>query len=122
MNWYKKMVLAGSLPAWNTKKLIKRLQEVCNLTFIRHGKGDDQVWGIPGTNKQTLIPFGQKSINPQTLMNICRHLDISIANFKKKQHKQKPVDPIQEPVQEPVQEQTPDWQKANWYQDQLSYA
>jgi hypothetical protein len=117
MNWYKKIILAG-LPIYNVRDFVKKLQKEYGVQFIRHGKGDDQVWGIPGTNRGASIPFaaGSKTLNPDTMMDILRNLRIPLQGFKKKQHKAKPVEPVPE---KPISSiEAPEWQKAEWYQKQ----
>jgi predicted RNA binding protein YcfA (HicA-like mRNA interferase family) len=118
MNWYKRIIIAG-LPAWNLREFIKKLKEY-NVQHIRNAKGDDQLWGIPGTDRQTTIPFGPggRTINPWTMSQIVRDLQLPLSDFKKKDHKKKEVVP--EPVQEQKPEVIPDWQKSKWYQEQQS--
>lgn len=117
MNWYRKMIIAG-LPAWNLNKFIKKLKEY-NVQKIRNAKGDDQLWGIPGTALQTTIPFGPgtRTVNPRTMTYILEDLGLPLADFKKRDFKKKEV--IPEPVQEQQEpEPIPDWQKSKWYQEQ----
>ena len=117
MNWYKKIILAG-LPVYNLKEFIKKLQDEFGVQFIRHGKGDDQIWGVPGTNKKTPIPFGpgNRTINPFTLTKMLKHLQIPLQDFKKRNVKQKEVAPQEALPTQP--EEIPEWQKQPWYQQQ----
>jgi len=119
MNWYGKMIIAG-LPAWNLNKFIKKLKEY-NVQYIRNAKGDDQLWGIPGTALQTTIPFGPggRTINPRTMTYILSDLQLPLSDFKKKHHKKKEEEVVPEPVQEQKPEENPEWQKSKWYQEQL---
>lgn len=117
MNWYKKIILAG-LPAWNLREFIKKLKQY-GVEHIRNAKGDDQLWGIPGTHQQTTIPFGPggRTINPWTMSQIVRDLGLPLSDFKKKHHKQKEV--IPEPITEDIKpEKDKSWQNAKWYQKQ----
>lgn len=123
MNWYKKIILAG-LPAYNLKEFVKKLQDEYGVQFLRHGKGDDQIWGVPGTIRKTSIPFGPGSriINPFTLTKMLKHLEIPLRDFKKKQYKQKEVVP-EDPIIQQEPEETSEWQKQPWYlKQQKQYA
>jgi len=122
MNWYKKTIIAG-LPVYNSREFLKKLENEFGVQFIRHGKGDDQVWGIPGTNRQTVIPVaaGSKQINPFTMTKILRNLGIPLKDFKKKEYKS-----TDQTVKQPAQpsqfesEDIPEWKKQKWYQEQYA--
>jgi len=88
MNWYKR-VLAGGLPVYSYRNLIKKLQKEYGLKYLRPGKGDDQIWGDPEKGISATIPYrsGTTDINPDTMKDILRNLGIPVSNFSKKQRK-----------------------------------
>ena len=119
MNWYNRFLTAG-LDAWDQKDFLKKLKKDYGVVFLRHGKGDDQIWGNPETGKRTVIPVssGAKEINPYTMTIMLKNLGIPLKDFKKR-HFKKQTDPI--PQTEPVQQtpqKVPDWQKQPWYIEQ----
>jgi len=122
MNWYKRIIIAG-LPIYNFRELTKKLKNEFGIQFIRFTKGDDQMWGIPGTNRNAIIPYmsSNRNINPKTMMDILRNLQISVKNFKKKQYKLRDQAPQQQPTEIKLKE-TPSWQNEPWYQQQQQYA
>lgn len=55
----------------SSKDLIKQLkQHGCE--FVRHGKGDHQIWYSPITNKKFPVPHPKKEMPIGTLKNIKR--------------------------------------------------
>ncbi len=118
MNWYKKIVLAD-LPIYKLKEFLEKLQKEYGLRWIRNGKGADKVWGIPGTNLQTVIPGGaiSKMVNPVTYKKILRNLQIPLSDFKKKQFKKKDIIKNTLPVIEEPKE-IPSWQTSEWFQQE----
>jgi len=117
MNWFKKIIIAG-LPVYTLKEFIKKLKEEFGVKFIRNAKGDDQLWGIPGTTRKTIIPFGPGSriINPFTMTKMLKNLNIPLSQFKKQDLKKQPQ--VQkEPFQQDLSE-VQDWQKQPRYIEQ----
>ena len=123
MNWYKKIILA-SLPAYNFREFVKKLQDEFGVQFLRQGKGDDQIWGIPGTGRGAKIPFsaGNRMINPKTMVDILRNLKIPLREFKKITLKKTLPTEQQEEHLAPATPEIPEWQNTDWYRQQQQYA
>ncbi|MCA1768002.1 MAG: type II toxin-antitoxin system HicA family toxin [Idiomarina sp.] len=54
-----------------SKDLILQLKK-SGCSFVRHGKGDHQIWYSPITRKKFVVPHPKKNLPPGTLRSIKR--------------------------------------------------
>jgi len=132
MNWFKKYIYGGGLPAYTLNELLYKLK-VFGVEYARPGNGDHAIFINTNNNKQTSIPMGPGSrlINPLTMKDILGNLDIPLGIWKNlpKSPRKKDFEKIKNQLPwaikedpEPVEKEIPEWQKQKWYlmQQQLT--
>jgi predicted RNA binding protein YcfA (HicA-like mRNA interferase family) len=117
MNWYKTIKISQHLKPYGALEFTRILKKYFNVEFIRYGKGNHQIWGIPETGFIATIPMGtnQKKIQPGTVQQILKELHIPLFNFNNKK-------PLSFSIENIEDIEVPEWKLQPWHKKQLEYS